>query len=428
MRLRTRSARCRTFVGKCAKAFLACLTVCSVAWPVKSAAQAALAATTSEHTRAQLADLRGRLRVGEHAEVASGAEQIIVNLEANMGRYHAALVAPLTLLGDARLDMGDAESALQAYDRAKHITRIDDGVQGLAQMNLLYREADAFVALRDLQSANDRHEFAYSLKLRKHGADSPLLLPGLEKLAEWYRHHYKFRPAQLLYEQIIEISKRQYPPTDERIIDLMRTYASTYRERRFGSREPGRGRFSAWPPGHPKDPPWRPSATFRKGRNALREVLALTKQTASAMPVDVAMATVALADWHLLHYEYGAAMRNYRRAWALLESNDELRAETFEKPTPLFLRLPNDPAAMDRQRGQPYEGIVQLSLNVTHRGDVVGRRTLLAEPRNLMEFKLRKAAKQARYRPAFVAGDPVPRQDLKIEFKYRYYPGDEGLN
>lgn len=428
MRLRIGSVRCRTLIGDHARALLVCLVACAVTLPAKGTTQATPAVAAEEQAEAQLADLRGRLRVGEHAEVANGTEGIIARLEADLGRYHVALVAPLTLLGDARLDMGDAERALQAYDRAKHITRIGDGVQGLAQMNLLYREADAFVALRDFQSANDRHEFAYSLKLRVYGADSPLLLPGLEKLAEWYRHHYKFRPAQLLYEQIIEISRREYPPTDERIIDLLQKYASTFKERRFGSRKAGRGRFSAWPPGHPKDPPWRPNSTFRKGRDTLREVLALTKQAADATPADVAMATVALADWHLLHYEYGAAMRNYRRAWALLESHDEVRAETFEKPTPLFLRLPNDPAAMDRQRGQPYEGIVQLSLNVTHRGDVVGRRTLLAEPRNLMEFKLRKAAKQARYRPAFVAGDPVPRQDLKIEFKYHYYPGDEGLN
>ena len=137
---------------------------------------------------------------------------------------------------------------------------------------------------------------------------------------------------------------------------------------------------------------------------------------------------VELADWHLLHYEYGVAMHYYRRAWGLLESNAQARADTFEKPTPLFLRLPRDPAQASSLHGQPRDGVVRLALNVTHRGDVVRRRTLLAEPYNMMEYRVRKAAKMARYRPAFRAGDPVPRRNLKLEFKYQYYLGDATLS
>ena len=382
-------------------------------------------ATSTDATA--LAGLQAQLDVGEYADVAASAERMIAALEANVGRYHVALTEPLTLLGDALMGMDDSERALQAYDRAKHIVRIDDGVQGLAQIDLLYREADAFVALHDRQSANDRHEFAYSLKLRAHGEGNPLLVPGLYKLAEWYRYHYKFRPSQILYEKIIDIAKNNYPAGDRRTIAALRDYADTYRQRRFGTREPGRGGFSAWPPGHPKDPPWQTKSTFRRGRDILREVLTLTKEAPSRSDAELAAAMVELADWNLLHYEYGVAMRHYRRAWALLESDADALAATFEKPTPLYLRLPADPAERSSHRGTAQDGVVRLALNVTHRGDVVGRRTLLAEPYNLMEFKLRKAAKQARYRPAFHGGNPVPRQGLKIEFKYRYYPGDMAL-
>ena len=40
-----------------------------------------------------------------------------------------------------------------------------------------------------------------------------------------------------------------------------------------------------------------------------------------------------------------------------------------------------------------------------------------------MEFKVRRAAKLARYRPAFRDGDPVPRRRVNLEFNYSYYPG-----
>lgn len=382
-----------------------------------------------------VAALETQLGVGEHADVAAKSERHVAALEARYDRYHPTLAEPLRLLGDARLGLGDAEGALAAYDRAKHIVRIEGGVQGLAQLPLLYREAAALVRSGDRRAANDRHEFAYSLKLRAYGAEDPRLLPGLHQLIDWYRHHYKFRPAQVLYERVVDILRQDRSPDDPRTIATLAAYADSFRQRRFGVRLVGRGGFEAWPPGQPKDPPWYGRSDFLRGRGLMREVVALTEAAAHATAVDRAKALVALGDWHLLHYEYGSAMRYYRPAWRLLETEPALRAETFEKPTPLHLRLPNDPALRaDLRRGKrdsrgraARDGLVLLALTVTHRGDVVGRRTLAAEPRNLMEFKVRRAAKRARYRPLLKDGEPAPRHGLELAYRYRYYPGDSTL-
>lgn len=374
------------------------------------------------------------LGVGEHAEVAAKAERRVAVLEAEHDRYHPTLAEPLRLLGDARLGLGDADGALAAYDRAKHVVRIHDGVQGLAQLPLLYREAAALAANGDRGGANDRHEFAYSLKLRAYGAGDPRLVPGLRQLIDWYLRHYKYRPAQVLYQQVLDILRQHHPPDDPRIVAVLAAYADSFRAQRFGVRLAGRGGFQAWPPGHAKDPPWYGKSGFLRGRSLMREVVALTEAAAYTSAADRAKAVVALADWHLLHYESGTAMHHYRRAWRLLETEPALRAELFEKPTPLNLRLPNDPALRadlrdERDRGGRVarDGVVRLALAVTHRGNVVGRRTLAAEPRNLMEFKVRRAAKRTRYRPLFKDGDPVPRHGLELEFRYRYYPGDSSL-
>ena len=385
------------------------------------------AETASSDDSAQtLANLAARLEVGEHAAVAAGAERLIAAIEARSGRYDPALVEPLTLLGDAQMGLDDPAAALTAYDRAKHIARIDDGVQGLEQMELLYREAAALAASGDRAGANDRHEFAYSLQARVHGEGTDELIPAAYRLIDWYSHNYKFRAAQVLYEQIIDTAKRAYPYADPRIISAIRGYANTYRQRRFGSRNLGRGGFRAWPPGHPKDPPWYSHSNFVRGRKALQEVLELT-QAAAMSDADVATAMVEFADWNLLYHYHGTAMRHYRRAWALLESDPVRRAELFEKPNPLYLRLPNDPAKVSEPIGTPQRGIVELALNISHRGDVLGRKTLRAEPRNIMEYRLRRAAKLARYRPAFQSGRPVPRRGLKLAFEYQYYPGDVTL-
>ena len=365
--------------------------------------------------------IRVRLNVREYAAAATGAEGLVAAVEADLGRYHRSLAEPLALLGDAHMGLDDPDAALQAYDRAKHIVRIDDGVQGLDQLPFLYREASALAALQDRSAANDRHEFAYSLQSRLYDDDDPRRLPSLHRLVDWYEHNYKYRASQVLYEQIIAIAREHYAPTDPRLIDALRGYAATYRDRRFGTRELGRGGFRAWPPGVPPDPPWYQKSTFRRGRTALREVLELTEASGAA-DVDIAAAVVELADWNILHHEYGIAMRHYRRAWRLLEAHPREQEATFEVPTALFLRLPSKPPPSPRRRGAALDGVVQLALTITHRGDVVGRRTLRAEPRNLMEFKVRRAAKLARYRPAFRDGDPVPRRRVNLEFNYSYYP------
>ena len=200
----------------------------------------------------RLANLSAQLEVGEYAPAAAGAQRLISTIEARSGRYDAALVDVLQLLGDARMGQGDPGAAFAAYDRAKHILRIDEGVQGLAQLELLYREADALAAMGDRGGANDRHEFAYSLQARFHGEDAIETVPAAYRLIDWYLHNYKFRAAQVLYQQIINVVKEAYPRNDPRIIKAIRGYADTYRQKRFGSREPGRGGFAAWPPGHPK--------------------------------------------------------------------------------------------------------------------------------------------------------------------------------
>ena len=63
--------------------------------------------------------------------------------------------------------------ALEAYDRARYVTRLGEGVQSVRQTAILHREANALAAIGDYATANDRHEFAYDLSLRAYGRNDP---------------------------------------------------------------------------------------------------------------------------------------------------------------------------------------------------------------------------------------------------------------
>ena len=364
--------------------------------------------------------MRAQLEVREYADVAGKAEDLIADIEAQADRYDPTLIDPLTILGDARMGLGEHDAALEAYDRAKHITRIADGVQSMTQLELLYREADAMELAGDRKGANERHELAYGLKRRHSDPDTLEFLPAIVELINWYRYNYKFRASQVLYERVLDTMREHYAADDQRIVDALRGYADTFKQRRFGSRELGRGGFSAWPPGEAKDPPWYRNSSYRRARNALRDVLKLTEGKAGSTDVEIATAALALGDWHLLYREYGIAMRYYRRVWSLLQSDDRARAAVFASPTPLYVPTP-DKRAKQVGAGDRPDGVVVLALTITHRGDVVGRKTLLAEPHNIMEFKVRKAAKRAVYRPAFADADPVRWKGLELRYRYEYH-------
>ena len=362
--------------------------------------------------------LREQLESREFADAAFRAENWIARTEAVDGRYDVALAQPLVLLGDARMGLEDPVGALEAYDRAKHIVRLADGIQGTGQLEILYREAAAFSALGGWPKANGRQELAYDISRRVYGPHDRRHQGNTYRLIEWYRHHHKNIPAHLLFERLIETVRKQ--GETEPLIRLLREHAGLWRQSTFSRRKAGRGRFAAWPPGIRRLPPWQEFFPFREGRDALSEIVTLREESSVGSDEDLATALLDYGDWHLLFGDYATAVRHYRRVWRLLDENPERRASIFEEPTPLFLPLPQDPGKRRTRRGASQDGVVQLALTVTHRGRVIGRKTLHVQPRTIMEHRVRIAARKARYRPAFRDGNPVKIKGHPLEFSYTY--------
>ena len=365
-----------------------------------------------------VAALEAQLEIGEFEDVSIQAEQWLETQD-NDG-YDLSLAKPFMLLGDARMGMRDPAGAIEAYDRARHITRLATGIQGTDQLPILYREADAFSALGDDVTANDRQEFAFDISRREHDPDDLRHMVATYRLIHWYRHHYKYGSAHLLFKRILEISREHLPHGDPLHLRMLREHAQLFRHRVFGRRAIGRGRFLATPPGILRHRYRRNVSSFREGRDALDEVVEIQESNPLAGDGELATALLDFADWHLMFGDYPVAVRHYRRIWELLESDPERRIKLFGEPTPLFLPLPSDPGYRLRRVGTHRDGIVHLALTVTHRGDVIGSKSLEVAPRNIMEFKVRKAAKRARFRPAFREGQPVKVRGHPLRYVYSY--------
>jgi len=368
----------------------------------------------------------------EFLEAERTLEQSVALIEDRSDRYDPDLVEPLTLLGDARRAQGEFEQALDTYERAVHVTRVNDGLHAPAQVDIVYREAAALIEMGEPGKANDRQEYAYEVLLRSHGAGNPELIPGLYKLADWYRRTNNVFAARGLYEFAVRLLVRAYGQTDPRLIPALHGVAETYRLERFPPNDAGRlgesisittsdgGYPAATQSSHTVN-------RFSDGEEALQRIVQIVQANPDAGPEDEALAMLELADWYLLFDKWSRAQPLYEHSQTLLRDEAHLAedriAEYFGQPVPLYLPLPEAPAPPPAAlRGDASEGYVEVGYTVDDRGNVDDLTTLDSKPDGLLDFKVRRAMRVARFRPRFEGPTPVATTNLKFRHSYSYFP------
>ena len=173
---------------------------------------------------------KDQIETGEYEEAIRVAESEIGRTEAIWGRYNIALVEPLVVLGDGLTGYGDYESALKAYDRALHVTRVNTGLHDPNQVAVVYREANAYYAKGDIAAANDRHEYAYHVLERNFDQqeDESALIPGTFVLANWYTKTYNIFMARTFFQKARVLAETHYDEGHPMIIEALRGIANTY--------------------------------------------------------------------------------------------------------------------------------------------------------------------------------------------------------
>ena len=348
----------------CRAAFLAaCCAVATVA--AEETIQEALEADGAE------ARIELQLTASEFADAATAAERLVEQIEDRSYRYDPELTRPLTLLGDARLGLGDAPGALDAYDRALHVARVNHGLFDPSQVEIVYREALVHATMGDIATADGRHEYAFNVLLRAYGSDDRRLVPGLFALADWYHDNHRVFSARRVFDRAVTITTRDLPPGDPRAIRALQGVAATFRDERFP-------RNLSATRNRPASTAFRDSArnrsmtinNFAPGERALIAVVNLRQADPDATQVDIAEAMLELADWYLLFEKHDRAFALYERVWQLLKTDTTRLDGVFASPTPLYLPLPPNPKPPSDARGEPHSGVVELALSVTDRGVV----------------------------------------------------------
>ena len=341
------------------------------------------------------------------------------------------MIVPLTLLGDALSGQQKYEQALAAYEQAGHITRITDGLHSTEQVDIVYREADAYASMGKVDKANDRQEYAYEILVREYGQFGPALVPGLFRLAAWYDRTFNLFAARNLYERAVQILSRTNGENDPSLIPALRGLAKTYRDERFPPYRVVEPQDSFSVSADSASPVLVGGGVvvnrFATGETALVFVVKITEANPDAKPIDLALAELDLADWYLLFDKPARAVPVYVHARQLMREragmSEEEIAAYFGQPTPLYLPVPgNPPAPPLASRGDATSGFVDVGYSVDKEGVVGDLKTIASMPEGLMDMKVRHGVHVARFRPRFDGDTPVVTPNQTYRHTFVYYP------
>ena len=373
-----------------------------------------------------------QLETSEYRDAARTINTSVAMLEEHVGRYDPMLVEPLTILGQALHGQGEYPAAIDAYQRAVHVARINGGLHSTEQVPIIYQEADSWVATGDLEHANERHVYAYETLLRAYGPQSVEMVPGMYKLAHWYSQQNNIFSARGLYQYAAHALSLAYGMQDITLIPALQGIAKTYRLERFPPyQNPSQSvvvGFSAGPsPRAVRGGRGMDVNRFSDGEGALQQVVRIQEANPEATVRDLAVAVLELADWNLLFERWTRAFTLYEFSYKMVaeqgQATEEQLASYFGEPRPLYLPLPGGPTAPPTGfLAVPTQGFVEMAYTVTERGQVQKLKTVASEPPELMDFKVRKAMRHARFRPRIEAGIAVSTANLIFRHRFQYFP------
>ena len=382
-------------------------------------------------------------RNGEYRAAARTLEEALARIREHHGIWDPRNVNALADLASVRAAMGDLGKALGLYEQAVHVNRINQGLHDPSQLDLLDAMTELHVRRDDWEQANHLQEYAYYVREREQGAGSPELVPALYRLAAWYRRTGAIFRARSLYENAVTIIENTSGPMDPRLIEALRGIAATYRMERHPEVAAARGREepefsitagSTRDPVSIRDPRMRLNP-YSDGEDALVRVVEILQANPDTTSGERAEARLELADWYLLFDKWSSATETYARArQELLDAGwDPTRVERlFDQPRPLMFPLPSPPSPPSgAARLVERRGYVDLEYDVSSRGRIDRLDVTAEEPEDMMNFRIRKALRAARFRPRFVDGETVDTEGVEYRYEFVYRepapePDDDG--
>jgi hypothetical protein len=372
-----------------------------------------------------LEQIQAQIDAGEYDIPKAWLSQKIRSIEHESHRFDRALVRPITMLGDIQVLEGDYVGALESFGRAIHTERVSAGLVSAGQIEIVYREAETYRSLGNFEAANQREEYAYHVLQRAHDPYSEEMLPGLYHLAGWYEKTGNVFASRHLYQRAADVLIANGKGQTMEAIPAWEGVARTFRLERFPPVYIDPSDAASYGSGGTMPAGYGPVTinNFPAGERALQQIIQIHRDHGSETAV-LAQSLLDLADWHLLFEKTREAYPLYQIAYELMEGVEGFPIEDFfGTPKVIHFPAPPDPDLPDDETtGSPIEGLVSVQLDVSDRGAARNLQTVDSRPPGMMDFRVRKSLRIARFRPAILNGQPAMTEDYVYTHRFTYYP------
>jgi len=352
-------------------------------------------------------------------------ESAILNYTAAIGiiervddRLSPALINPLRGIGAAQLASGRPDLARDAYDRAVHISHVNEGPHNLEQIEVLQSLAETYLAVGDTEEAADIQKRIFYLQARNVEERSLEMIPALKTRADWQRRMLMLEQERYTWRRIIGILEDEYGKDGLELIEPLTSLAKSYLV-----------------VGYLSDVAYVDSSTVASGEIYLKRAVRITERNESATWQDRMAAMLELADYYVITDRANRGHRVYKDVWALLSEDPErlpVRARELEQTKRLGdIRPPRmfggDPTVPIVSEPPGYDtATVTLGYTVTTRGQATDIRVLQADPPGLMDMyeSVGREIRRCIWRPRMVDGEPAQTESMTFTHEFWYRQAD----
>jgi tetratricopeptide (TPR) repeat protein len=347
-------------------------------------------------------------------------ESAVLNYEAAISaiqrienRLDKRLINPLRGLAETQIKMNRMDLARDNYNRAIHISHVNDGPHNLEQLENLQSLANVYVIAKEPKNASDIEKRIYYLQSRNIEPFSLEMIPALKTLAKSQRKSGLFEKERKSWRRIISITQKQKGKDSLDLIEPLTELGKTYLFVHFNNM------------GYDEIP------TVSKGDTYLKKAIRIAEKNPEATWQDVTETKIILADYYIMSDRANRSYNIYREIWDLLSEDElklEFRALSLEQPVILEDIYPpkffEDTSITSQEETPPgYEKAqVTFNYNVSKRGLAknINRASFKPDGLDFMHNIIGKEIRKLVYRPRFYEREPVITQNVIFEHEFFY--------
>jgi hypothetical protein len=338
-------------------------------------------------------------------------------IESASDRLNSALINPLKGLGATQLAIGRPDMARATFERAIHISHVNEGPHNIDQVEVLESMAEIYLAVGDHKEALDVQERMFSIQARKLEPSSLDILPALKNQAHWQHRLQMYDRERVSWRKIITVIERHHGKNDLRLIPPLTSLGKSYLYVT------------------PIEYDVQPEISVASGESYLRRANRIAEDNPDSTWEIHEQTLLALGDYYILSGRPNRAAKTYKDLWNMLSEEDERlrnRRDHLERLNllqdvypPRYYRSERIdekfPDEKDYETGTVSFGYI---VNATGRiSNVLHIETRPPEFEDMRE-RVRRSMRHLMYRPRIEDGKMVPTRDLVFTHEFYFRPED----